>query len=334
MQTSALVVDTFREASARKIIWGFFGCSTVLILFFLLIVKIDIVAGTLATMTLVREHAGASQDVNTMVRTAHAGIAAFLYGFGMLLAVLASAGLIPTIFEPGRIELLLSKPVERYHILLGRYLGNLLLIALNIFYPVLALWIIFGVKTGIWTPGFLWGSMLTLFMFAVYLSVVLLIGVLWESAVVATMVTFGLMIISLILSSRTQIAKLLSSEFSRDMVRGLYYALPKVVDIGQILRHIVMGQPMDSWMPVWSTAIFGMACLAGGLYIFQRKTINMTRAVPLLLMIAVLPVCQSEERVDNVLARLVPPDSVSLFGARMEQLKSTPLYQKLVGSRS
>ena len=60
-----------------------------------------------------------------MVRAAHGGISVLLYIFGMLLAVLASAGLIPTIFEPGRIELLLSKPVNRSHILLGRYLGNL-----------------------------------------------------------------------------------------------------------------------------------------------------------------------------------------------------------------
>jgi hypothetical protein len=56
----------------------------------------------------------------------------------------------------------------------------------------------------------------------------------------------------------------------------------------------------------------------------------MIRDIPLLLMIAVLPGCKSEERVDNVLARLVPADSVSLFGARMDQLKGTPLYQKLV----
>lgn len=270
VQTSALIVDTFREASARKIIWGFFGCSTALILFVLLIVKIDIVAGTLATVTFFG-NTGRTQDVNQLVRQAHAGVAAVLYGFGMLLAVLASAGLIPTIFEPGRIELLLSKPVERYHILLGRYAGNLLLIALNIFYPVLALWIIFGWKTGIWTPGFLWGSILTLFMFAVYLSVVLLIGVLWESAVVATMVTFGLMIISVILYNRVGIAKLLSSEFSRNIVRSLYYALPKAVDIGQILRQIVIGQPIESWMPVWSTALFGLVCLGGGVYVFQRK---------------------------------------------------------------
>jgi hypothetical protein len=56
----------------------------------------------------------------------------------------------------------------------------------------------------------------------------------------------------------------------------------------------------------------------------------MTRALPLLLMIVVLPGCRSEERVDNVLMRLIPADSVSLFGARMDQLKGTPLYQKVV----
>ena len=36
------------------------------------------------------------------------------------------------------------------------------------------------------------------------------------------------------------------------------------------------------------------------------------------------------ERVDNVLARMVPADTVALIGMRMEQLKSTPLFQKLV----
>jgi ABC-type transport system involved in multi-copper enzyme maturation permease subunit len=270
LQTSALVIDTFREASARKIIWGFFGCSTALILFFLLIVRIDVVQGAVATMTIFGK-TGQAQDVERMVHLAHGGIAVVLYVFGMLLAVLASAGLIPTIFEPGRIELLLSKPVARYHILLGRYLGNLLVIAANIFYPVLVIWIMFGLKTGVWTAGFVYSSFLTLFIFSVYLSVVLLVGVLWESAVVATMVTFGLAIMSLILAGRTNIEKLLSSEWSRDIVRGLYYLLPKVFDIGNIMLQIVQGKEIESWMPVWSTAIFGTACLAAGLYTFEKK---------------------------------------------------------------
>ena len=36
------------------------------------------------------------------------------------------------------------------------------------------------------------------------------------------------------------------------------------------------------------------------------------------------------ERVDNVLAQMVPDNSTTLVGMRMEQLKSTPLYQALV----
>jgi ABC-type transport system involved in multi-copper enzyme maturation permease subunit len=270
IQTWALVVDTFREAMARKIIWGFFGCSTALILFFLLIVKVDVVQGALATLSLFG-NAGPTQDLNKVVSNVHAVICNFLYGFGMLLAVLASAGLIPTIFEPGRIELLLSKPVSRSHILLGRYLGNLLVIAANIFYPVIAVWIIFGVKTGVWTPGFLYSSLLTVFMFAVYLSVILIVGVQWESAVVATMVTFAIAVISIILFFRSGLEKLLSSEWSRDIVRGLYYILPKVIDVGRMMLNVVKGDPVGSWMPFWTTALFGLVCLGGGLYIFEKK---------------------------------------------------------------
>lgn len=38
-------------------------------------------------------------------------------------------------------------------------------------------------------------------------------------------------------------------------------------------------------------------------------------------------------RVDPVLAQLVPADAVSIFGARMDQIKSTPLYQKLIAQK-
>src|SRR6266550_1436425 len=191
--TLALVRDTFREAFARKIFWGFFGCSTAVILFFIFLMKIDVVEGALATISLFGKESRAT-DVTNLVRGVHGSLLAFLYGFELFLAVFASAGLIPTIFEPGRIELLLSKPVRRYHILLGRYLGNLLVIAFNMLYLVVAVWIVFGLKTGVWTHQFLYSTAITIFMFAVMLTVVLLIAVLTESAVVATMVTFGFML--------------------------------------------------------------------------------------------------------------------------------------------
>jgi hypothetical protein len=59
----------------------------------------------------------------------------------------------------------------------------------------------------------------------------------------------------------------------------------------------------------------------------------MRQLVPIFLLIAIPPGCRSAERVDNVLARLVPADSSALFGARMEALKLTPLYGKLVAQQ-
>src|SRR5258707_179783 len=94
--TLAIIRDTFREAFASKIFWGFFGCSTELILFFLFIMKIDVVQGAIATVTIFGQQRGGGTDVHQLVRNFYGGLAAFLYTAGMFLAVFASAGLIPT----------------------------------------------------------------------------------------------------------------------------------------------------------------------------------------------------------------------------------------------
>ena len=54
-------------------------------------------------------------------------------------------------------------------------------------------------------------------------------------------------------------------------MRVLYYALPKVFDVGRIARELVLGSPVTSWMPVWSSALFGVVILSTGLYLFARR---------------------------------------------------------------
>jgi len=266
----ALVRDTFREAFARKIFWAFFGCSTALILFFIFIMRVDVVEGALATASIFGK-SGPSQSVEKMVAGVHAAIANFIYSIGMCLAVFASAGLISAVFEPGRIELLLSKPVTRYYILLGRYLGNVLVVACNLFYLIISIWIIFGIKTQVWHAGFLFAGLSSLFVFCVLLTVSLLVGVLWESAAVSIIATFGVMVISLIVSAKTTWEKLLSSEWSRDMVRGLYYILPRIFDIGRINNNLITNQPVTDWAAIWTTAAFGAVMLAASLFFFARR---------------------------------------------------------------
>jgi ABC-2 type transport system permease protein len=271
MVTIALIRDTFREALARKIFWGLFGLSTLMILFFLFLLKIDIVEGAVATVSLFGRSNGRSTGVDQLVRGVYAGIATFLYTWGMFLSVFASAGLIPSVLEPGRIELLLSKPVSRTHILLGRYIGNVLVVGCNFVYLVLGVWAILGIKTGIWSPAFLISIATTTFIFAVLLCVVVLIGVLFESAALATMVTVALMILSPILAQTSTMMKLLSSEWSRQLWRVLYYALPKVWDLGRMTLDAIQSRTFAGFMPIWSSALFGLVVMGFALRVFARR---------------------------------------------------------------
>lgn len=269
--TITLVRDTFREAFARKIFWGLFGLSTLMILFFLFLLRIDLVEGAMATFTLFGKQSFRQFKVEELVAQIFAGIAAFLYTFGMLLAVFASAGLIPSVLEAGRIELVLSKPVSRVHILLGRYLGNLLVVAVNIAYLVLGVWLIVGAKANLWEPRFLMAIVMTIAIFAVLLTVVVLVGVAWESTALSTMITMALMVVSPILAQEKIMSRLLSSEWSRDIWKGLYWALPKVYDMGVITREITLKQPVESWMPLWSSGLFAASVLMLAIYVFMRR---------------------------------------------------------------
>jgi ABC-type transport system involved in multi-copper enzyme maturation permease subunit len=269
--TIALIRDTFREAFARKIFWGLFGLSTVMILFFLFLLKIDIVEGALATVSIFGRSSGRANDLQKLIRGVYGGIAAYLYVWGMVIAVFASSGLIPSVLEPGRIELLLSKPISRTHILLGRYAGNVLVVSCNIAYLVIGVWLIFGFKTGIWEGRFLITIFTTIFIFAVLLAVVALVGVVFESAALATMITVALMIMSAILAQTNTMMKLLSSEWSRSIWRLLYWVFPKVYDMGNMTLSAIADRSFSGFMPIWSSAFFGAVVLGAALLIFSRR---------------------------------------------------------------
>ncbi|MCS7024945.1 MAG: ABC transporter permease [Bryobacteraceae bacterium] len=269
--TVTLVVDTFREAMARKIFWGLFGLSTAMIAFFLFILKIDIVEGALATISIFGETAKEKVDLNRFVRQVEGAIATFLYTWGMFLAIFASAGLTPSLLEPGRIELLLSKPVGRTQLLLGRYLGNLLIVGLNTAYLVGGIWLLLGVKTAIWDPNFLISIATTMFLFAVLLAVVVLVGVGFESTALAVMIPVGLMLVSPILAQHQLAVRLLNSEWSRQVWKALYHVLPKVYDIGKMNLDYVRFGKVDSLEPVGSSAAFGCVALLSAIYWFRRR---------------------------------------------------------------
>jgi Cu-processing system permease protein len=267
----ALIADTFQEARARWLFWGLFGLSTLLVLIFLFVLRIDLVQGAISVTGVT----GSTREVYNLrhfVNVSYSWVSTTLYIWGTFLAVFASSGLIPSVLEPGRIALLLSKPIGRTTLLLGRYVGNLLVVLLNHIYLIGSIWIIIGIKTGIWDMRFLLSIPVSVFIFAVLLCVVVLIGVMSESAALSTMVAVALMLISTILAQRTIVVRLLDSEWSRQLWQALYWIVPKVFDLGNALRQIIlMEKDADLLTPVLTSAAFAIVVMWRAIYVFQRK---------------------------------------------------------------
>ncbi len=267
----ALISDTFNEARARWLFWGLFGLSTLLVGLFLFALNVDLTEGAISFMA-VQPHSRRVYDIQQFVNASYSWISIFLYIWGTFLAIFASSGLIPSVLEPGRIGLLLSKPVSRPILILGRYLGNLLVVACNHIYLIGCIWIILGLKTHIWEPRFLLAIPISLFIFAVLLSVVVYIGVQSESAAVSVMVAIALMLISTILAQRDNVIRLLSSQWSRDLWLVFYWIVPKVYDLGNAMKQIILyDRQVDWWTPVWTSALFGAATLGASIARFRRR---------------------------------------------------------------
>jgi ABC-type transport system involved in multi-copper enzyme maturation permease subunit len=266
----ALVEDTFQEARARWLFWGLFALSTLLILLFLFVLKIDLVEGAVSLFGI--ESTTRTVDIHRFVITSYSWVSVILYVWGTFLAIFASSGLIPSVLEPGRISLLLSKPVTRSMLLLGRYIGNVAIVAANHVYLICSIWLVIGIKTGIWEGRFLLAIAASLFIFAVLLCVVVLVGVISESAALSVMVPVALMLISTILGQRRIVVRLLSSEWSRDLWQAFYWIVPKVYDLAGAMRQIIVyDREVDWFTPVWSSALFGAAALSAALYVFHRR---------------------------------------------------------------
>lgn len=267
----ALISDTFQEARARWLFWGLFGLSTLLIAIFLFVLRIDIVAGAVSFMG-IEATTRPIYNIHKFVSVSYSWVSIVLYIWGTFLAVFASSGLIPSVLEAGRISLLLSKPLTRTLLLAGRYAGNLLVVTLNHVYLICAIWIIIGVKTGIWERRFLLAIPVSIFIFAVLLCVVVLIGVVSESAALSVMVAVALMLVSTILAQRDVVVRLLDSQWSRDLWLTFYWIIPKVFDLGAAMKQTILYQRDADWFtPVWTSAAFGIAVLWCAVYVFRRR---------------------------------------------------------------
>jgi ABC-type transport system involved in multi-copper enzyme maturation permease subunit len=118
---------------------------------------------------------------------------ALVNGFGawtaVLVGIVVTAFFIPNMLRKGTLDLLLAKPIHRTTLLVFKYLGGLTFMFLNAVVVVLGIWLVLGLRSGIWATGFLYSIGILTFFFAILYAVSTLFGVWTRSPIVAILMT-------------------------------------------------------------------------------------------------------------------------------------------------
>ncbi len=104
---------------------------------------------------------------------------------GILVAVVVTSNLIPDMFAPGSMSLLLSKPISRSGLLIAKFVGGVGFIAINVIYLLVGLYFLLGWRLQIWNFGVLWCIPIFVFVFMIFYSVSVLVGLIWKNAIVS-----------------------------------------------------------------------------------------------------------------------------------------------------
>ena len=195
MQFRALILDSFRESLDRKIFW-------VMLLICLAVTaamacvgfepgKVSILFGTWVQPTDIFTVGGVLQ-VDLIASVVVEWIMDTVLGWiGVLLAIVATAGFFPAMMERGAIEVPLSKPIPRWKLFLGKYLGSLSFLLIHATIFVFLTFLVVGLRWGAWLPGYLLAIPLVVLLFSFLYCVSVLVAVVSRSAIAAVLVTLG-----------------------------------------------------------------------------------------------------------------------------------------------
>ena len=108
---------------------------------------------------------------------------------GLLIAIIVTANMIPDMFEPGSLNLLLSKPISRWGLFTSKFFGGCVFIALCASYLFFGIWLWMGLAMGVWDRAMLLSIPLYVIVFAIYFSVSAVVGLIWRSPIVSVILT-------------------------------------------------------------------------------------------------------------------------------------------------
>ncbi|MGE3178937.1 MAG: ABC transporter permease [Vicinamibacterales bacterium] len=259
-----IALNVFRESVRDKVLYN-------LVFFAILLMGASYLIGQLT----------AGQDVKIIKDL---GLAATSV-FGLFIAVFIGIGLVSKEVERRSIYSLLAKPIERHHLLLGKYLGLALTLAVNLAIMALALYAVLAYMA--WTadpllakawerpaldPAMLQAVALTFVELAIVTAIALFFST-FSTPMLSAAFTFGLFVAGRFSADLRNFNDVVESPAAAWLARGLYWVLPNLAPF-DVRAQVVHGVPVPAGY-VALTSAYGAAYIAAllvaSMAIFARR---------------------------------------------------------------
>lgn len=157
---------------------------------------------------------------------------------GVLLALIWTAGFLPNFFDPARSAVLFVKPMPRWALLTGQYLGVLALLTLQATAFVVSTWLALGAATGVWAPLYLLSVPVLLLHFAVFFGLSAWLAVRTRSATICLVGSLAFWVLCWSVNHAWHAARAAGGSGSW-WLETAYWVLPKPADFSWLLFELL-----------------------------------------------------------------------------------------------
>ena len=189
-QTGALFLDAYREINAKKMFWVTLVLSGLIVAVFgglginergISIFRWDF--PSIFNTTFI--------DRPTFYKYVFSelGVGWWLNFFGIMLALISTAGIIPEFVSGGAVDLYLSKPVSRLRLWLTKYATGLTFVGLQVGVFTLGCFLLIGIRAGSWDFRMFYAVPLVLLVFSYLFCVCAVLGLVTRSTVASLLLT-------------------------------------------------------------------------------------------------------------------------------------------------
>jgi ABC-type transport system involved in multi-copper enzyme maturation permease subunit len=262
--TLAIAVNVFRESIRDKVLYN-------LVFFAILLIGASYLLGQLT----------AGQDVKIIKDL---GLAA-TSTFGLFIAVFIGIGLVSKEVERRSIYSLIAKPIHRYQLVLGKYAGLTLTLAVNVAIMATALYVVllyigWGVSADVqraWDAPALDPALLEaiglIFVELMLITAIAVFFSTFSTPMLSAAFTFGLFVVGHFSADLRNFDQVVDSAAAARLARGLYWILPNLAQF-DIKAQVVHGETVPlGYLLVTAgyAALYIGMLLSIAMYVFSRR---------------------------------------------------------------